>query len=248
MLARFGKEALTLTKLTHPSTVIIYDYSLGGEDDSPVIEMEYIDGPTLQQVVERDGRTPLPPKRVIHILKQLSGALAEAHRQRIIHRDVKPANIRLCEERGGIHDRVKLLDFGLVRNADVDTKHSVQGTWQYAPLEQIRQQSVLDKCDMYSVGAVACLLLMGRWHFEERNPIDIFEALDRNVKPDVKSYLGDEYTELGELVLACIDKDPALRPAAKDLEERLAVIESQVGIWRKEDAVRWWGRADPGPG
>ena len=102
------------SQLNHPNTITIYDY---GRTDEGVFyyAMEYLDGLSLQSLVERFG--PQPDGRVIHILLQVCGSLAEAHAQGLIHRDIKPANIMLTE-RGGVRDYVKLLDFGLVKAID----------------------------------------------------------------------------------------------------------------------------------
>ena len=102
-----------MATLTHPNTVEIYDYG-HAEDGSFYYVMEYLPGLTLEQLVERSR--PLPPGRVVHLLRQVCFALREAHAVGLIHRDIKPSNVIVCE-RGGMHDVVKLLDFGLVKSA-----------------------------------------------------------------------------------------------------------------------------------
>jgi serine/threonine-protein kinase len=109
-LIRFEREVQAMAQLTHPNTVEIYDY--GRTNDSAFFYvMEYLPGMTLDALVKSHG--PLPPARAIYLLRQVCGALAEAHGKGLIHRDIKPSNIFVCE-RGGLQDVAKLLDFGLV--------------------------------------------------------------------------------------------------------------------------------------
>lgn len=109
-IARFEREAQAMAQLAHPNTVEVYDFGTT-EDGTFYYAMEYLPGMNLDALVRTYG--PLPAGRVVHLLRQMCGALAEAHRQGLIHRDIKPGNIILCE-RGGVYDVVKLLDFGLV--------------------------------------------------------------------------------------------------------------------------------------
>jgi eukaryotic-like serine/threonine-protein kinase len=112
-LARFECEVRLTATLSHPNTVEIYDYGRA-EDGTYYYVMEYLRGMSLADLVERSG--PQPPARVVYLLRQVCGALREAHAAGLIHRDIKPSNI-FASCRGGIHDMAKLLDFGLVRHA-----------------------------------------------------------------------------------------------------------------------------------
>jgi eukaryotic-like serine/threonine-protein kinase len=110
-VARFEREVQITSQLTHPNTVAIYDYGRT-PDNVFYYAMEYLEGTDLEALVQRYG--PLPPERARHFLRQIVDALAEAHAAGIIHRDVKPSNVFVCE-RGLIPDFVKVLDFGLAR-------------------------------------------------------------------------------------------------------------------------------------
>jgi serine/threonine-protein kinase len=129
-LRRFEREVQVTATLTHPNTVQIYDYG-HAEDGTFYYVMEHLPGPTLEELVREYG--PLGPARAVHFLRQVCGALAEAHGHRLVHRDIKPSNVIVCE-RGGIHDTAKLLDFGLVlrpaRSPDEKLSHegAVAGT------------------------------------------------------------------------------------------------------------------------
>src|SRR5688500_11911967 len=152
---RFEREAQLTSLLTHPNTISIYDFGRTA-DGAFYYVMEYLDGVDLQTLVEREG--PQPPSRVAHLLAQVCAALADAHAAGLIHRDVKPANIMLCE-RAGMSDVVKVLDFGLVTRIDepraTTEADSVLGTPHYLAPEALTQDEPLDgRSDLYAVGGV----------------------------------------------------------------------------------------------
>ena len=172
---RFEREVQLVSQLRHPNTVQIYDFGRTS-DGQPYYVMEYIEGVTLAQLVDHSG--PVPPGRVIHILRQIAAALREAHSHGLVHRDVKPDNVMLC--RRGEDDFVKLLDFGLVKDVlreetrDVTKQIRILGTPRYMSPERIVNPSDVDaRADLYALGAVGYFLLTGRNTFEGEDSQDI---------------------------------------------------------------------------
>jgi CHASE1-domain containing sensor protein len=174
-IARFEREVQHTSSLTHPNTVSIYDYGRT-PDGVFYYAMEYLDGVDLQDLVDQTG--PQDPRRVVHVLKQVAGALSEAHPQGLVHRDVKPANIVLCE-RGGVRDTVKVFDFGLVKDitsTDVSqsTAATIIGTPLYmAPEAVTAPEAVGPSADLYALGAVAYFLLTGVPPFHGQSVVEV---------------------------------------------------------------------------
>jgi serine/threonine-protein kinase len=226
-LLRFEREVQATATLTHPNTVQIFDYG-HAEDGAFYYAMEYLPGLSLQDLIERHG--PLGPARAAYLLRQVCGALREAHAVGLIHRDIKPNNILVCE-RGGLHDVVKLLDFGLVQPPVVDSQDgkltqegAVLGTPAYMSPEQATGRGNLDaRSDLYSLGAVAYFLLTADLLFKGRSAVEMLAAhLYEPVKP-LRSVRPDIPADLEEAVLRCLEKDPARRyPDAESLDQALA--------------------------
>ena len=245
-LARFEHEAQAAAKLTHPNTVAIFDFGVtdGGEF---FYAMELLPGLSLQDVVERTG--PLPAARVIHLLRQVCSALAEAHAHGMIHRDIKPANI-IAAERGGIFDFAKLLDFGLVKTggeADVEITHEglALGSPLYAAPELTVGDNEIDaRTDIYSLGATAYFLLTGRPVFAGENPLKIVFAHAYEQPTPPTELQSDIPAELEAIILRCLAKSPDDRFASvEELEQALARCAPESG-WTQDDAKTWWRQAD----
>ncbi|HEX9286122.1 MAG TPA: serine/threonine-protein kinase [Thermoanaerobaculia bacterium] len=242
-LRRFEREAQLTARLTNPHTVSVYDFGRTPEGAFYYV-MEYLDGFDLERLVRKEG--PLPPGRVVHILRQVCEALAEAHGAGLVHRDIKPANI-LLSELGGISDFAKVLDFGLVK--DVKGSDDVQltredvlaGTPQYLAPETIQGGMSSDpRSDLYALGAVAYYLLTGTPVFEGR-PIEVIQShLQRSPEPP-SARLGRRLpAKLESVVLDCLEKDPSRRPeSAQALMDRLDACDDVVP-WAIEEARRWW--------
>ena len=178
-IQRFEREVQLTARLSHPSTIAIFDYGRT-PDGLFYYAMEYLEGLNLEELVTASG--PQEPGRVIHILRQVSGALTEAHEAGLIHRDIKPANIILCQ-RGGIPDVAKVVDFGLVKpvvtTEDEATmmgtsQHMLVGTPMYMAPEAIKGEQYVDgRSDLYALGAVGYFLLTGSPMFSSKNIVEI---------------------------------------------------------------------------
>lgn len=223
---RFEREVQLTSRLSHPNTISIYDYGRT-PTGSFYYAMEYVDGCDLQTLVEREG--PQDPARVARLLAQLAGALSEAHRNGLIHRDVKPANVMLCE-RGGVADVVKVLDFGLIKEIDganrgVDTEadgERLVGTPLYmSPEALIDPNSVDARSDLYAVGALGYFLLTGAPVFSGRTLLEVCSHHLRSTPVPPSARLGAAIPrELEALILACLAKSPEDRPESAAVLER----------------------------
>jgi serine/threonine-protein kinase len=205
--------------------------------------MEYIEGVTLTQLVDHSG--PVPPGRVIHILRQIAAALREAHSVGLVHRDVKPDNVMLC--RRGEDDFVKLLDFGLVKDVlreetrDVTRQIRILGTPKYMSPERIVNPSDVDaRADVYALGAVGFYLLTGRHAFEGEDSQDVANQVLHAPAPRVSAFVPSVPEALDALVAACLEKDRAKRPAsAEAMIEALDRLSTRLS-WTQRDAEAWW--------
>jgi serine/threonine-protein kinase len=244
-LRRFEREVQAMATLTHWNTVEVYDYG-HTEDGTFYYVMEYLEGLNLEQLVGRHG--PLPPARAVHFLRQVCGALREAHGVGLLHRDIKPSNVLACQ-RGGMYDVAKLLDFGLVQQSRLAGPEAgrltVQGTIVGSPPfmspEQAAGKPGLDaRSDIYSLGGVAYYLLTGQPPFARETAMlmmmaHAYEAVvpPSQLRPEVPA-------DLEAVVLRCLEKDPARRfPDADSLEKALAACRD-AGRWTEEEAAAWW--------
>jgi serine/threonine-protein kinase len=250
-LARFEREVQTTARLTHPNTIEIFDY--GHTDDGTFYYvMEYLPGMSAAELVEQHG--PLPPGRVIYLLRQACSGLAEAHAEGLIHRDLKPANLYVSE-RGGLCDFVKVLDFGLVKltrepdAAQLTADLTVSGTPLYMSPEQATGERGLDaRCDLYALGAVAYYLLTGRPPFEGSSPVQVMIAHARDLVTPPSTHRPEIPQDLEQVILRCLAKAPADRFAdASEMEQALASC-AAAADWDHRQAAIWWHEVTTGQG
>jgi len=246
-LARFEREVRATARLSHWNTVEIFDYG-STEDGTFYYVMEYLPGLSLADLVERFG--PLPPERVIYLLRQTCDALGEAHSLGLIHRDIKPGNI-FSAQRGGVYDVAKLLDFGLAKPAaqgpslQLTQEGTITGSPLYMSPEQALGESEPDaRSDIYSLGAVAYFLLTGRPPFDSENPMRVMvsHAHDDVVAPS--RFRPDVPADLEQVVLRALAKNPAERyQSALALARALEECES-AGEWSRQQAAAWWAQIE----
>ena len=249
-LLRFEREVQRTAMLTHPNTVTVYDYGRT-TDGIFYYAMELLEGASLDEIVDVDG--PQPAERVIHLLEQAAGSLAEAHDAGLIHRDVKPGNI-LVVDRGGIADLVKVVDFGLVKevgtkaNGDqpaepaLTANNAITGTPLYiAPETLLAHETVDARADLYALGAVGYWLLTGTHVFDGRSVIDVFmKHVSMVPEPPSTRLNAAVAADLEQLILECLAKRPDDRPAtAHVLRDRLRAC-AAAGSWTNARASRWW--------
>jgi eukaryotic-like serine/threonine-protein kinase len=243
-LRRFEREVQLTSQLTHPNTISIYDYGRTS-DGLFYYAMEYLDGFTLTELVEVGG--PLPPARVASLMRQVAGSIHEAHQIGLIHRDIKPDNIVVCE-RGGMFDVVKVLDFGLVKDIRASSDpalsqvNAIIGTPHYMSPEAITQPSSVGvPSDIYSLGATLYYILVGRHVFQARTLVEICSHHMMTLPEAPSAVLGRSVPEkLERLVLDCLAKSAADRPpSAAALERALAGV-AETEAWTQDAARAWW--------
>jgi tRNA A-37 threonylcarbamoyl transferase component Bud32 len=239
--ARFEREVRLCCQLSHPNTIAIYDYGRTA-DNVFYYAMEHLDGMDLETLVRKFG--PIPPGRAIHILVQACGSLAEAHRAKLLHRDIKPANIFLTQ-RGGIHDFVKVLDFGLVKNLSktgttLSRADIISGTPTYMAPETIRQAPDLDgRVDLYALALVGIFLLTGHCPFHRPAAMECVMAHLNEPLTSLARY-GKIPADLERVLLACVAQDPAARPADAEVMAALLMECADAGTWTQRQARTWW--------
>ncbi|MBQ6389685.1 MAG: Stk1 family PASTA domain-containing Ser/Thr kinase [Mogibacterium sp.] len=174
----FKRESQAAAGLTHPNIVGVYD--VGREGNINYIVMELIEGRTLNKIIEDEA--PMDYKRVIDISKQVASALRIAHKNKIIHRDVKPHNIMITND--GI---VKLADFGIARavnDATLSTGSKIVGSVHYFSPEQARGNYVDERSDIYSLGIVMYEMLTGKVPFDGENPVTVaLKHINEEIRP-----------------------------------------------------------------
>jgi hypothetical protein len=245
LIDRFRREAEAASGLQSPHTIRLYDF---GETRAGTFYfvMELLDGLDLETLVRRFG--PVPPARVVEMLRQVCHSLGEAHDRGLIHRDVKPANIYLCRL-GREYDFMKVLDFGLVKydqdqsmldTIKTDTEMTT-GTPAYMAPEMANGEPIDRRSDLYALGCVAYWLLTGQLVFEADSPLRmLIQHIQASpVPPSLRS--GRPLPRaLEDLIMRCLAKKPVDRPASADeIVAELDRIELDRK-WGQADAREWW--------
>jgi serine/threonine-protein kinase len=232
---RFERETLLMARFQHPYAVTLYDASLN-DPCGPCIIMEYVRGVPLDTLVIRNGR--LTPTRIGRLLGQLCEVLQVAHAMGMIHRDLKPANLMVVDP-DTPYEKVKVMDFGLATLlgrksgktlTDSENEFAV-GTPGYICPEQVLGQEPDHRGDLYSVGIILFELLTGKLPFAAKSSMDILIAHATEPPPSFAEAGAPGWTTsaVEKVVMACLAKDPAARPAsARDLAERYALALEEV--------------------
>lgn len=214
---RFRREARHAASLHHPNIATIYDTGLDAETGSDYIVMQLVDGPDLQEIIERSGA--LAVGFAVRVGIETARALAYAHEHGIVHRDIKPANILI--DRDG---EVRVADFGIARAATDTgaTTGGMIGSPQYASPEQVLGEEIGPRSDLYSLGVVLYEALTGLRAFDGPSPAAV--ALERlRIKPrPIRAIDPAVPRSLERIVMRLLERDPGLRPvSAADVASEL---------------------------
>ena len=217
-IRRFQREALSVSNLSHPNIVEVYD--VGEEDGQYYIVMEYIEGKTLKQLLKKRETLTLP--EVIDIMLQLTDGLAHAHESYIIHRDIKPQNIMILD-----NGLVKITDFGIAMalNATQLTQtNSVMGSVHYLPPEQANGKSATIKSDIYSLGILMYELITGSVPFKGDNAVEIALKHMKEKIPSIRKQNPTIPQSVENIVIKATAKNPRNRyDSVKEMHDDLEV-------------------------
>jgi len=228
---RFLLEASVSAKLTHPNVVTIFDYG-ETEDGRCFIAMEYLEGRSLSDELKKSG--PISAERAIHITRQVSRALREAHTLGVVHRDMKPGNVFLLKQDDD-DDFVKVLDFGLVKETSPSEaqEHTqigqIMGSPRYMAPEQVQGKAVDGRTDIYSLGVMLYAMLAGRPPFDKATELSTMMAQVSDPPPPIASVAPDVLLPPGleALVMKCLAKRPEDRFAS--MEELITGLKLRPG-------------------
>lgn len=219
---RFQREALSVSNLSHPNIVEVYD--VGEEDGQYYIVMEYIEGKTLKQLLNK--RESLTLTEVIDIMTQLTDGIAHAHESYIIHRDIKPQNI-MIEDDG----KIKITDFGIamaLNATQITQTNSVMGSVHYLPPEQASGKGATIKGDIYSLGILMYELLTGTVPFKGDNAVEIALKHMKDKIPSVRKQNPAIPQSVENIILKAAAKNPRNRyETAREMHEDLVTCLSE---------------------
>ena len=214
IVARFKREALMVSKLSHPNTVQVFDF--GVSDGLTYLAMEYLRGDDLGHLVRQSG--PLDPERCAKMIIQVCSSLVEAHGLGIVHRDLKPENIFILSGHSD-SDVVKVLDFGLAKLrespelGEVTSRGAIVGTPYYMSPEQIRGEAADPRSDIYSLGALMYATLTGEPVFDAPRPMGVLtkHLTDLPVSPTARFPQLAIPKGISSVIMRALEKDPARR-------------------------------------
>jgi serine/threonine protein kinase len=218
-VSRFRREALAVARLVHPNIVQVFDFGSDDATGRQFIVMEFVDGQSCAEILREHGR--IPPGEAVEILAQACRGLDFAHRNGVVHRDVKPGNLLRAAD-GGM---VKLADFGIAKAAeqsDITKVGSVLGTAAYLSPEQARGEPAGPASDLYALGVVAYQLMAGRLPYEAASLTDLARLQAGSPPPRLDDLDSEVPPALAAAVLRALSGDPEARyPDAAAMEDAL---------------------------
>lgn len=226
--ARFAREAQVLARLSHNSIVQIIDFG-ALPNGWPYLAMEYIDGPNLDQVIDASGPMTLP--RALGVLEQIASALHYAHKQNVVHRDLKPGNVLL---RNGDLRQVKVIDFGLAyTQREGQMRLTIEGQMVGSPLYMAPEQGegsldVTAAVDVYALACVAYSLISGKPPFHGMSLLQLIGAHGSDIPARLSSRCSELPRFLDDLLFACLEKTAAARPQIDEIAGHLARLARTV--------------------
>lgn len=244
-VSRFKREAMMVSKLSHPNTVQVFDYGSAG--GLTYLAMEYLSGYDLAELIDRKGPQPFP--QMAKVVLQACGSLKEAHGHGMVHRDIKPENLFLTRTPSG-DEIVKILDFGLAKLREtpelgqITATGNIVGTPYYMPPEQVRGEDVDARGDIYSLCALLYTSLTGSYVFDAPTPIGVLTAQlhDDPEPPHLRAPSMNIAPEVSELILKGLQKDP--RNRYQSIDEFATALgaelkgQSQVSLHLESGAFR----------
>jgi Tol biopolymer transport system component len=229
--ARFDREAKAISSLSHPHICTLYD--VGQQDGVDFIVMEYLEGQTLAERLERG---PLPLAQALHVGVQIADALDKAHRQGVVHRDLKPGNVMLTSA------GAKLLDFGLAKlrapggaavsgaptvSSPLTGAGTVVGTYQYMAPEQLEGRDTDARTDIFAFGSLLYEMLTGRRAFEGTSQASVIAAILKDTSPSIAALQPLCPPMLDGIVATCLAKSPDDRwQSAGDVGRQLKLVQT----------------------
>lgn len=201
---RLQQEAKSAARLNHPNIITVYD--CGDVDGQTYLAIEYVEGKTLQQLLENGVK--ISNGRVLKLAGQLFGALAYAHEHEVVHRDIKPANLMLTAD-----GRLKITDFGIAQlpASDLTRAGTLVGSPRYMAPEQIEGKKLDGRADIFAAGIVLYEVLTGVRPFDGEHVATIAYRILHEQPTDIRSLNPEVSPWLAELVMRCLEKDPAKR-------------------------------------
>ena len=256
-VARFRREALSAARLQHPNVVQVFDSGQDPDSSRHYIVMEFVNGPSCADLL-RDQET-LGVEHTTDIVRGACNGLDYAHRQGVVHRDVKPGNLLISSESGNL----KLADFGIAKAAEqtrITQVGSVLGTAAYLSPEQARGEEAGPASDIYSLGVCAYQFLAGRLPHEYGSLTELALKLQSDQVRPITDYRSDVPPELDRAILVCLETDPAARyGSALELGEAMSaglhgqvtqatqMLEQQAGTGSQTAATRALGTERAAP-